>query len=87
MEAPQNVNYDSSTGIVTWDPVDGATSYDIYVSATESGTYSFYKNVEDTECSMESASMNKGYLKIEGKNEEEDGPWSSPPQPWERPTA
>ncbi len=87
MEAPQNVNFDPATGIVTWDSVDGATSYNVNICATESGTYSIYKNVTDTQCSMESASINKGFLKVNGKENEEEGEWSEPPQPWERPTA
>ncbi len=85
MEAPQNVEFDISTGIMTWDTVVGADSYEVKISSSEEGPWEQLGTTTITSFSFVNAPMSEGYAIVAGKRDPNNGPWSEPPQKWERP--
>lgn len=63
LSAPQNVRQTESDGklILTWDKVEGAAGYRVYILNDASGKYETYKSVKKTKCTVTDAEAGKEY--------------------------
>ncbi len=67
LDKPQNLKYDHKTGILSWDKVDNATSYNVYVNGTGSTVTTNSMNLE---------AADKMTIKVRAKSQTLYSEWS-----------
>lgn len=63
LSAPKNIEHTESGGklVLTWDKVEGAAGYRVYILNAETGKYETYKSVKKTKCTISDAEAGKEY--------------------------
>lgn len=63
LPVPKNISYKKSAGkiVLTWDDVDGADGYRVYIYDADTGKYNEYKSVRTSQCTFSDAENGKEY--------------------------
>ncbi len=85
MAAPQNVQYNETTGILSWDSTGAGAVYEIGINQTEEGPWQVIGTTTLTTFSLANAPYEDGYAVVRDKKQTPDDPWSQPPKKWKRP--